>query len=70
MHPVLAQETIHDLSTRHIARVEAGLRRIDTVTEGAGLPIARPTHRPLGLVVRSALAATIGQPKRLPAVHP
>ncbi len=64
MHPVLAQETIHDLSVRHIQRVEAELRRVDEMTEGAGLPAARPAGQPIGVTSRVAIATVIGLPKR------
>jgi hypothetical protein len=64
MHPVLAQETIHDLTTRHTQRIDAELRHIDAMTEGAGLPVTHPARQPLGMVARAAIATFTGLPKR------
>lgn len=69
MHPVLAQETIHDLTTRHTQRVETELRRIDAMTEGAGLPTTHSARQPFGTAVRAAIATVTGLPKRLAWSH-
>ena len=70
MHPVLAQETIHDLSTRHHRQIEAAIERNDQVTAMHLETGVTPVWPRLRTASGGALAALVALTKRRAWYHP
>ena len=66
MHPVLAQETIRDLSVRHQATIDAAERMNAVVTQEAERSVSRSTERRARIYngIGGAIALVLALPKR------